>query len=173
MLPREYDDQICSIARALEAIGDRWTLLIVRDALQGVHRFQDFQESLGLSRHVLAERLDRLVDEDILRRRRYQERPDRYEYLPTPKGLDLWKVLTLLTLWGDEHYLADGGKPRIIRHRGCGGSIDDRFHCERCGKELEREDLELALGPALATDESGPRFPWRRSTRTTAAAGRN
>lgn len=167
MLPRAYEEQNCSIARALEVIGDRWTLLIVRDALQGLRRFQDFQESLGLSRHVLADRLERLVGEGILRRRRYQERPERHEYVLTPMGLDLWKVLTLLTLWGDEHYPAEGGKPRIIRHRGCGGSIDDRLHCGRCGQELEREDLELALGPALVTGEgSDPRFPWRRSVAT-------
>ena len=162
VLPRTYDEQVCSLARALEAVGDRWTLLILRDAFQRIRRFQDFQESLGLSRHVLAERLARLVEEGILERRPYQERPERHEYRLTEKGRGLWKVLLLLTLWGDEHYLAEGGRPRIFRHRGCGGSIDDRFHCGRCGKELEREDLEFVLGPGLvATGNAGGPYPWR------------
>jgi DNA-binding HxlR family transcriptional regulator len=163
VLPRNYSQQVCSIARALEVVGDRWTLLILRDALQGLRRFHEFEESLGLSKKVLADRLERLVDEEILTRRRYQGRPERYEYAPTRKGLGLWKVLALLTLWGDEHYPADGGKPRIIRHSGCGGSLNDRLQCDRCGTELEVEDLELALGPALvAAGVDAERYPWRR-----------
>jgi DNA-binding HxlR family transcriptional regulator len=165
VLPRTYDQQVCSIARALEVVGDRWTLLILRDALQGIRRFQDFEQSLGLSKHVLSERLERLVDEGLLERRPYQERPERHEYVPTAKGLGLWKVIVQLSLWGDEHYLAEGGRPRIIRHRGCGGSLDDRFHCGRCGKELEREDLELAIGPGMeAVANAAGRYPWRVAT---------
>ena len=162
VLPRTYDQQVCSLARALEAVGDRWTLLLLRDAFQRIRRFQDFQESLGLSKHVLSERLERLVEEGILERRPYQERPERHEYRLTEKGRGLWKVLLLLTLWGDEHYLAEGGRPRLFRHRGCGGSIDDRFRCGRCGKELEREDLELTIGPGLeAVADAAGRYPWR------------
>jgi DNA-binding HxlR family transcriptional regulator len=172
VLPRTYHQQVCSIARALEVIGDRWTLLILRDAFQGIRRFQDFEESLGLSKHVLSERLERLVDEGVLARRRYQDRPERHEYVLTAKGRGLWKVLTLLTLWGDEHYLAEGGRPRIIRHRGCGGSIDDRLHCGRCGKELEREDLELEVGPGMeAVANAAGRYPWRVSARSGTRAG--
>jgi DNA-binding HxlR family transcriptional regulator len=163
MLPRTYDEQVCPIATALEVVGDRWTLLILRDAFQGIHRFQDFEQSLGLSKHVLSERLERLVAEGLIERRRYQERPQRYEYTLTEKGLSLWKVLALLTLWGEEHYPADEGRRRIIRHSGCGGEIDDRFHCERCRKELELEDLELVFGPVLmAAASAGERYPWRQ-----------
>jgi DNA-binding HxlR family transcriptional regulator len=165
VLPRTYDEQVCSLARALEVLGDRWTLLILRDAFQRIRRFHDFEQSLGLSKHVLSERLDRLVAEGILARRRYQERPERYEYVLTAKGRGLWRSLLLLTLWGDEHYPANAGKPRIFRHRGCGGPINDRFHCERCDKELEREELELALGPALETAGRTQRYPWRVTTR--------
>jgi DNA-binding HxlR family transcriptional regulator len=149
VLPRTYDQQVCSIARALEVVGDRWTLLILRDAFAGVRRFQDFEQSLALSKKVLSDRLERLVDEGLLERRRYQERPERYEYVIADKARGLWKVLTLLMLWGDEHYLAEGGRPQIVGHRGCGGSIDDRLHCDRCGKELELEDLEVVPGPGL------------------------
>jgi DNA-binding HxlR family transcriptional regulator len=163
MLPRTYDEQVCSIARVLEVIGDRWTLLILRDAFGGLRRFQEFEQSLGLSKHVLSERLERLVEEGLLERRRYQERPERYEYRLTEKGRGLWKVFLQLTLWGDEHYPAEGGRVRINLHRGCGGEIDDRFHCERCGEELEREDLELVFGPALIpAANAGQRYPWRQ-----------
>jgi DNA-binding HxlR family transcriptional regulator len=103
VLKRDYDGQNCSIARALEIVGERWTLLIVRDAYLGRRRFDEFQESLGISRNVLAERLARLVDEGILERVLYQERPARYEYRLTRKGLDLRVALTALRQWGDAY----------------------------------------------------------------------
>jgi hypothetical protein len=86
----------------------------------------------------------------VLERRRYQERPERFEYRLTEKGRGLWKVLAHLMLWGDEHYASDAGRPRLLVHRGCGGEADARLHCTRCGAELERRDVELAPGPALA-----------------------
>lgn len=163
MLPRTYDSQTCPIARVLEVIGDRWTLLILRDAFQGIHRFGDFEESLGLSRQVLSQRLDRLVCDGVLERRRYQERPERNEYHLTEKGGELWKVLAQMAIWGDDHYPAEGGRHREFRHRGCGGTMDDRFRCRACGAELERDDLEPAFGPGLlALAGDGRRYPWRR-----------
>src|SRR5229473_7009842 len=89
MLRRDYEGQNCSIARSLEVVGERWTLLIVRDAFLGLRRFDEFQERLGIARNVLADRLNRLVDEGILERVRYSERPERYEYRLTQKGRDL------------------------------------------------------------------------------------
>jgi DNA-binding HxlR family transcriptional regulator len=103
MLKRTYEGQNCSIARALEVVGERWTMLIVRDALQGLRRFDEFHRSLGIARKVLAERLRRLVDEGILERVRYQERPERYEYRLTSKGRDLHVALVGLRQWGDEY----------------------------------------------------------------------
>src|SRR5438094_8351397 len=96
MLKRDYEGQNCSIARALEVIGERWTLLIVRDAFLGLRRFEQFQESLGIARNVLTDRLNGLVDEGVLDRVRYSERPERYEYRLTPKGRDLSLALTAL-----------------------------------------------------------------------------
>ena len=157
---------MCPIARVMEIIGDRWTMLIIRDAFQRINRFQELEASLGLSRHVLSERLQRLVDEGILEKRRYQERPERFEYHLTPKGLGLWKVLAQITLWGDDHYPAEGGRHRDIRHVGCGGTMDDRFHCTRCGEELDAGDLDVAMGPgllAVASETDSP-YPWRRRT---------
>jgi DNA-binding HxlR family transcriptional regulator len=146
VLHRTYDDQNCSIARALEHIGERWTLLILRDAFLGVRRFDDFERSLGISRGVLADRLERLVSEGILERRLYQERPARYEYRLTEKGRDLWPVTIALVKWGDRYY-AEQGPPRLILHRNCGGEITERLVCSKCGAELTARDVEARPGP--------------------------
>jgi DNA-binding HxlR family transcriptional regulator len=136
VLPRKYDSQVCSVARALEAVGDRWTMLVIRDAFHGVRRFDDFQERLGVARNVLSDRLSRLVDEDILEKRLYQERPARYEYRLTQKGVDLFPVLVSLMKWGDRHAPEPGGPPMVILHRGCGGEVDERLLCDRCGEPI-------------------------------------
>src|SRR5258705_13243975 len=115
MLNRDYEGQNCSIARALEIVGERWTLLIIRDVLLGRHRFDELQESLGIARNVRADRLNRLVDEGVLERVLYSERPERYEYQLTKKGLDLQIALTALRQWGDD-YLSDK-PPRLLRRK--------------------------------------------------------
>ncbi len=115
MLGRDYGGQVCSIARALELVGERWTLLIVRDAFLGRRRFDEFQESLGVARNVLADRLSRLVEHGIFERIRYSERPERYEYRLTRKGRDLNVALTALRQWGDE-YLSER-PPMLLRTR--------------------------------------------------------
>ena len=145
MLPRTYDNQACSIARALELIGDRWTLLVIRDAFMGRRRFDDFQQSLGIARNVLTERLNRLVDAGILRRMRYQERPERFEYRLTRKGVELWPMLIAAMKWGDRHL--SGAPPALILHKDCGGEIDERLHCSRCGSELQPNDVYVEPGP--------------------------
>ena len=141
MLPRTYDNQVCSIARALEAIGDRWTMLVIRDAFMGVRRFEDFQSDLGVARNVLSDRLTRLVEDRILERRSYQEHPTRHEYLLTARGSALWPVLVSLMKWGDRFAPADGGPPARMRHRGCGGEVTERLDCDRCGEPLEPETM--------------------------------
>jgi DNA-binding HxlR family transcriptional regulator len=115
MLKRDYEGQNCSIARALEVIGERWTLLIVRDAFLGLRRFDEFQESLGIARNVLTERLNRLVEEGILERVQYSERPERFEYRLTNKGRDLNISLVGLRQWGDK-YLSEK-PPHILRRK--------------------------------------------------------
>jgi DNA-binding HxlR family transcriptional regulator len=150
VLTRTYEEQICSVARALEVVGDRWTLLIIRDAFLGLKRFQEFEADLGLPKKVLTERLQRLVEEEILERRLYQERPDRHEYLLTDKGRGLWRVLAHLLMWGDEHYADAAGPPRILRHRRCGGRLDASLRCKRCGFEItDSHDVRIAPGPGL------------------------
>jgi DNA-binding HxlR family transcriptional regulator len=150
MLPRDYESENCSIARALELVGERWTLLVIRDALLGTRRFDDFRRSLGISRNVLAQRLQRLCDEGIFERRRYQQHPERYEYRLTDKGLALWPVTVTLLKWGDAYY-AEHGPPRIVEHRGCGGQITERQTCQRCGAELTVRDVLARPGPGAVS----------------------
>jgi DNA-binding HxlR family transcriptional regulator len=115
MLKRGYEGQNCSIARALEVVGERWTLLIVRDVFLGRRRFDELQESLGIARNVLTDRLNRLVEQGILERVLYSERPERYEYRLTAKGLELNVALTALRQWGDKHLSEK--PPRLLRTR--------------------------------------------------------
>lgn len=146
VLGRTYDNQNCSVARTLEVVGERWTLLILRDAFFGITRFADFAADLGVARNILQERLTRLVDEGLMERVQYQDRPVRFEYRLTPKGEDLWPVLMSLMHYGDSH-LAPDGPPVLLVHRDCGGRIDDRRRCDKCGAELQRRDLQARRGP--------------------------
>ena len=114
VLNREYQGQNCSIARALELVGERWTLLIIRDAFLGLRRFDEFQESLGISRNVLTDRLNRLVEEGIFEAIPYGIRQDRYDYQLTRMGRDLHVALVGLRQWGDK-YLCD--KPPTLARR--------------------------------------------------------
>ena len=151
MLHRTYSDQDCSVARALEVVGERWTILILRDAFLGVRRFDDFQRSLGVARNVLQARLRRLVDEGLLERRRYQERPVRHEYWLTARGEDLLPVLLALMEWGDRH-LADGARPPRALHRGCGGALTQRCTCTACDAEIgSAADVELRYETGAGT----------------------
>jgi DNA-binding HxlR family transcriptional regulator len=147
MLGKTYEGQACSIARSLELIGERWTLLIIRDAFLGIRRFDEFQHSLGVARNVLQSRLERLVEAGILERVRYQERPERFEYQLTEMGIDLWPVVVSLLHWGDKH-LAPDGPPLVIQHRGCGGRVNDRRICDECGELLGPRDVKPVRSPA-------------------------
>src|SRR3954451_6776391 len=131
MLRSDYAGQNCSIAATLELIGERWTILIVRDAFLGIRHFDDFQSHLGIARNVLNARLNRLVDEGLLRRVAYQERPERFEYRPTSKAVDRWPGLVALRKWGDKHACPDG-PPVVLRHVACEGALDDRRICTKC-----------------------------------------
>lgn len=147
MLHRDYPALDCSVAKALEVIGERWSLLIVRSVMHGNRRFGEMQESLGIARNVLSARLQRLVDEEILERRAYQESPPRYEYFLTQKGLDLWPALIALLNWGDRYSPSPEGPRRLIVHKECGGTVSERGICESCGKLLTARDAKQVPGP--------------------------
>ncbi len=128
----ELADQPCSVARTLSVVGDRWTLLILRDCFLGVRRFDHFQSRLGTTRHVLSARLQRLVEAGVLHRARYQPRPPRYEYRLTPKGLDLHSIVVSLTRWGDRWMADHRGPPLALVHTGCGTVVTPTFTCPAC-----------------------------------------
>jgi DNA-binding HxlR family transcriptional regulator len=150
VLGRTYDDQVCSLARALEVVGERWTLLIVRDALLGLRRFAEFAESLGLARTVLSERLATLVRAGVLERVRYQRRPDRFEYRLTERGQGLALGVLALMQWGDAHLAGPAGSPRLARHAGCGGEVLARTECTCCGGHPGVGEVDLVPGPGAA-----------------------
>jgi DNA-binding HxlR family transcriptional regulator len=141
MLGRTYDSQTCSVAGSLEVVGERWSLLIVRDAFMGARRFEDFQRRTGAARNVLAARLNLLVEEGIFKRAQYQEHPVRHEYRLTEKGQDLWPVIVALLKWGDR-YVYPGNEPIRLVHKGCGGEINDRRICGTCGAQLGPRDAQ-------------------------------
>jgi DNA-binding HxlR family transcriptional regulator len=145
----------CSVARTLDVVGEWWSLLVLRDAFTGVRRFEDFQRSLGIARNILTDRLQTLVEYGVLERRRYQERPERFEYRLTEKGIDLWPVTVTLMHWGDRYYPADGGSPRVILHRDCGGELTRHLTCAKCGAELGPRDVVTESGPGARGDRPG------------------
>ncbi len=149
MLGSDYSAQNCSIARTLELVGERWTFLVLRDVFLGIRRFDELQRDLGVARNVLAARLERLVGDEILTKVPYSERPPRYEYRLTDKGLDLWPVIVELLRWGDR-YAAPKGPPIIIRHAGCGGDLGERRVCTRCGEPLGARDVRAEPGPGMS-----------------------
>jgi DNA-binding HxlR family transcriptional regulator len=151
VLRRDYPGLDCSVAKALEVIGERWSLLIVRAVMHGNRRFSEMQASLGIARNVLSARLQRLIDEDILERRAYQENPPRYEYFLTEKGLDLWPALIALLNWGDRYTPDPDGPRRLIVHKECGGRVNDRGICEACGQVLHARDAIQVPGPGAET----------------------
>jgi DNA-binding HxlR family transcriptional regulator len=144
MLKRDYEGQVCSIARSLELVGDRWTLLIVRDLVLGLSRFDQFLESLGVASNVLTDRLNRLVDEGIVERVRYSERPERFEYRLTGKGRELGPVLLALMQWGDRHISEK--PPRIARRRSDRARVSVALVAAD-GSPVKPGDLELVPGP--------------------------
>ncbi|MFD1147073.1 winged helix-turn-helix transcriptional regulator [Saccharothrix hoggarensis] len=154
MLRRTYDDQVCSIARALEVVGERWTLLIVRDALSGVTRFDGFLARLPIARNVLSDRLTGLVDHGVLERVPYQDRPPRHEYRLTARGRELTPVILALMAWGDRHVPTPSGPPTLVEHAGCGGSVGTRMVCDCCGERVAPE--AVVTRPNVAARAPGP-----------------
>lgn len=139
----DYSRQSCSIAATLEVIGDPWTLLVIRDAFQGVRRFEQWQDRLGVARNVLAARLKTLVQHGVLEPRLYSERPPRNEYVLTAKGKDLSDVLVTLHGWGSKHVYGDETAGFDMVHETCGRSLRPRIACTCCGEIVNRRDIKL------------------------------
>jgi DNA-binding HxlR family transcriptional regulator len=142
----ELSRENCSLARSLAVVGDRWTLLVLREAFLRTRRFDEFEAKLGIARRVLSERLALLVDEGILKKVPYQENPPRYEYRLTEKGLDLYPVIISLVHWGDRHYAGKKGAPMLHTHKSCGHDFKSVVTCSECGEALSARDVTVRPG---------------------------
>ncbi|MFZ5755441.1 MAG: winged helix-turn-helix transcriptional regulator [Pseudomonadota bacterium] len=139
----------CSAARTLSVVGDRWTMLIVRNAFLGTRRFDDFQSALGVTRHILADRLNRLVEAGVLKKVPYSDKPVRHEYRLTEKGRDLYPVLLALVRWGDTWLDEGHGPPVEFHHKRCGRKATPVLACSECGERLDPRDVMPMPGPGL------------------------
>lgn len=142
----QFGDMACSIARTLDVIGEPWSPLILRDVWVGISRFDQIQADLGISRKVLTERLNHLVDSGVLQRRPYDARP-RHEYHLTEKGAELIDVLVVMAGWGDRWLAGEAGPPVLHRHRACGTIGHAQLRCEHCGQSMRGADIEPLPGP--------------------------
>lgn len=154
-LGKDYAAQQCSVARALEVVGERWTLLVVRDALYGVRRYNDFLAHLGIPRAVLATRLQTLTAAGVLEKRACERKPGRHEYVVTERGRALWPTLCVLGAWGSDTFGHD--RPtRYFRHAACGTELGSVGECPACGGLVPVEDVEMLPGPGLDPDPADP-----------------
>jgi len=146
---RDFDSEQCSIQRTLALLGEKWTMLVIRDAANGVRRFDDFRRHIGLSEPVLADRLKHLVSRGILETREYQEpgQRRRNEYRLTAKGWDLFPILISLMQWGDDHL--DGEQPWQVEHRECGHPIRAEVRCSHDGERVGPRDARLVPRPGI------------------------
>jgi len=147
MLGRTYERENCSAARTLEIVGERWSLLILRDAMfAGTTRFTDFQRRLGIAPNILSSRLEWFVTTGLMRTRRLTDEHATREYVLTDKGLDLQAVIIALSGWGDR-WAAPQGPPAIYQHESCGGPVKLHLNCAECGAELEQDQVGARPGP--------------------------
>ena len=151
------EEEPCSLARTIGVIGDRWTLLILRECFLRTRRFEGFQSALGITRHLLAERLKKLVRQGVLRRIPYQESPKRHEYILTQKGLDLYPIMMALVHWGDTHMVDERGRPLLHEHRKCGKMFDPVMVCSECGEPLLPKEVHTHPGPGARKLAAAPK----------------
>jgi DNA-binding HxlR family transcriptional regulator len=148
------EEQNCSLSRTVAVIGDRWTLLVLRECFLRVRRFEEFQSRLGITRHLLAARLKKLVQFGVLRRVPYQEAPKRHEYILTQKGLDLYPIIMAIVHWGDVHMVDERGRPLLHQHKTCGKFFDPVMVCSECGEPLRAKEVITHKGPGARPAEA-------------------
>ena len=146
---QQIDTMTCSVARTLSVVGDRWTMLIIRDVLLGIRRFDAIQQDLQLTPHRLSDRLRKLVHDGILRRVVYEKHPRRFEYRLTEKGFDLYPLIATMTEWGDRWMAGRAGVPVELVHRPCGHTIKPKLICPSCELKIDAREMSARPGPAL------------------------
>ena len=146
----QFGEMACSIARTLDVAGEPWSPLIIRNIYIGISRFDQLQQSLGISRKVLAERLRWLTENGVLERREYSSRPPRHEYALTAKGLELFEVLMVMVAWGDKWLAGAAGPPALYRHHACGQISHVQLVCSECGRPMRAIDIDVLPGPGSA-----------------------
>ena len=144
-----FGEMACSIARTLDVIGEPWSPLILRDVWVGFTRFEQIQADLGISRKVLTERLNHLIEHGILERKAYDQRP-RYEYILTKKGAELVDLLMVMKGWGDKWRAGEAGPPVLYRHHACGAISNVDLRCTHCGQPMHANDVDPLPGPGAA-----------------------
>ncbi|HEX4878958.1 MAG TPA: helix-turn-helix domain-containing protein [Limnobacter sp.] len=147
---KDVGETPCSVARSLAIVGDRWTMLILRNAFLSIRRFDHLQANLGVTRHVLADRLERLVQAGVLKTVQYQEKPPRHEYRLTQMGKELYPVLLALTTWGDKWLDEGKGAPLTYTHKNCGKVFTPTMTCSECGEPVVPADVKAGPGPGFA-----------------------
>ncbi|RKS07299.1 HxlR family transcriptional regulator [Nocardiopsis sp. Huas11] len=145
-----FGDMACSIARTMDVIGEPWSPLVLRNVYVGINRFEPLQQSLGISRKVLTERLKWLVENGVLDRVEYSDRPPRHEYVLTDKGWELCDLLMAMVRWGDRWTAGEAGPPVLYRHHACGEIGHVEPHCSVCGEPMHATDIDVLPGPGAA-----------------------
>ena|SRR5437867_9230811 len=140
-------NEICSVAQTLEIVGERWTMLVLREAFLGTRRFEGFQRNTGCARNILSDRLQRLVANGILERRPYQDRPPRFEYRLTQKGVDLYPAIIALMQWGDRYVAGERGPAIVLEHKACGHETKPELVCSECGEPVHARAMRAHPGP--------------------------
>ena len=148
---KSFSKMDCSVAQCLEVTGEWWSMLIVRDALLGVTRFDVFQKRLGVARNVLQQRLERLIEFGVMEKSMYSEHPPRYDYRLTEKGRDLWPIINAMRQWGDQ-YSAPQGPPVRLLHRSCGNEATGIVVCSECGEVMNSDNVKAVVNPGRGID---------------------
>ena len=146
---RSFPRDWCPVGAAVDYFGDRWMLLVLREAFFGVRQFEELLRNTGAARNILTNRLGRLVEGGILEKQLYSERPPRSEYRLTEKGIDLWPVIIAMSSWGQKWGELEAGPPIRLEHKGCGAVMEPRLTCPECGEALDARSVRVVPGPAI------------------------
>lgn len=163
---RDLINEKSALATALDIVGDRWSLMILAGSFYNAHRFNDLERALGINRNLLSQRLSRLTEECLLERRKYQNKPERFEYHLTPQGLALRPVIVALARWGRDHYTKDD-TPIILVHNDCGGHVRSDVICDKCDIHVPHLDIETHF------QGTPPEHSWSNYLQSLQAQNRN